>query len=83
VSLEPPYTEPLPRRTIQDGTDWSNALAGALAGVQLGAHDRIVLHWLTSWDNPIVATIASLIRRARIAAIAGAGMQRGRTQGRR
>lgn len=59
-----------PRWITQNRTDRADALAGALAGVRLGAHDRLVLHWLTGWDNPTVATIVSLIRRARLVAMA-------------
>jgi hypothetical protein len=39
-------------------------LAGALAGIELGAHDRRVLDWLAGWDTATVLAVASWIRRA-------------------
>ena len=44
------------------------ALLGALDGVQLGAYDQRILHWLTGWDVPPVAAVVSLLWRARHAA---------------
>jgi hypothetical protein len=72
LSLEPPYTVALPRWIVHNRGDRADALAGALSGVRLGAYDRVVLHWLTGWDNATVATIVSLIRRARLVAISRA-----------
>jgi hypothetical protein len=69
LSLDPPYTVAPPRWITQNRIDRADALAGALSGVRLGAYDRVVLHWLTGWDNPTVATIVSLIRRARLVAV--------------
>ena len=43
------------------------ALADALEGVALGAHDRRILDWLAGWEPSTVATVASLVRRARAA----------------
>jgi len=40
-------------------------LADALAGLELGAWDRRILHWLADWDTCTVLTIASWITRAR------------------
>jgi hypothetical protein len=40
-------------------------LAAALAGLELGAWDRRILHWLAGWDTSTVLTIASWITRAR------------------
>jgi hypothetical protein len=40
-------------------------LLDALAGVELGAWDESILEWLAGWDWPTVATVASLIKRAR------------------
>nr|MDT0667362.1 hypothetical protein [Micromonospora sp. DSM 115978] len=37
-----------------------------LAGVPLGAHDERIIHWLTMWESSTVATVASLIHRARL-----------------
>lgn len=47
------------------------ALARALGGVHLGSYDRQIINWLADWDNPTVATIASLLTRARAAEIKG------------
>ena len=40
-------------------------LAAALAGLEPGAWDRRILHWLAGWDTSTVLTIASSITRAR------------------
>lgn len=42
-------------------------LAEALDGIELGADDRRILQWLSGWEPSTVATIASLIVRARAA----------------
>lgn len=47
-------------------------LAGALAGIELGAWDRQIVQWLAGWDTCTVLTVASLIARAR-ARPAGSG----------
>jgi hypothetical protein len=44
------------------------ALLAALDGVQLGAYDQRILHWLAGWDVPVVAAVVSLLWRARHAA---------------
>ncbi len=69
-SVFPPYTEQRDRWGFDTRTDRAAALAHALAGVPLGAYDTRILTWLAGWDNPTVATVVSLIRRARIAAAA-------------
>lgn len=43
------------------------ALTDALAGVELGAHDRRILEWLTRWGDSTVGTLVSLLLRARAA----------------
>jgi hypothetical protein len=45
-------------------------LLEALAGVELGAWDRRIIAWLAGWTASEVRTIASLIQRARAAAVA-------------
>src|SRR5262245_57676163 len=45
--------------------DREPALRRALAGVALGAFDERTVAWLAGWDTPTVATLASLIHRAR------------------
>jgi hypothetical protein len=44
------------------------ALLVALAGVELGAYDRRIVHWLAGWDMPTAAVVVSLLWRARHAA---------------
>ncbi len=44
------------------------ALEAALVGVELGAYDRRILHWLSWLDVAIAATVVSLLWRARDAA---------------
>lgn len=41
------------------------ALLEALDGVEIGEHDMVILKWIADWDMSTVATIASLIYRAR------------------
>ena len=71
VTPQPP---PVPRRPIQTAprgylpaTGRAQILAGALAGLELGAWDRRTLHWLAGWDTSTVLTIASWITRTRAA----------------
>ena len=40
-------------------------LEDALAGVELGAHDRRILAWMAGWDASTVLTVASWVTRAR------------------
>jgi hypothetical protein len=47
--------------------DWPTALHAPLAGIELGAYDERILAWIAGWDTPTVATIASLLLRARAA----------------
>ena len=42
-------------------------LAGVLDGVELGAHDRRVVRWLTELDTSTLVTVASWIARSRAA----------------
>ncbi|MEU5607976.1 hypothetical protein AB0H03_04330 [Streptomyces sparsogenes] len=51
--------------TALDSADFPAALAEAFAGVELGAYDRRIIDWLANWDAPTVATLASLVIRAR------------------
>jgi hypothetical protein len=44
------------------------ALLAALEGVELGAYDERLVHWLTGWDVPVIAGVISLVWRARHAA---------------
>lgn len=49
------------------------ALLAALAGVQLGAYDRRIVDWLARGEVSTVATVVSLIFRARDAGQAAPG----------
>jgi len=44
------------------------ALRAALHGAPLGAYDERILHWVAGWEVPTVATVVSLLWRARQAA---------------
>lgn len=41
------------------------ALDAVFSGVELGAYDRRIIAWLAGWDTPTVATLCSLVMRAR------------------
>jgi hypothetical protein len=41
------------------------ALLAALDGVELGAYDERIVHWLAEWDVPVLAGVVSLLWRAR------------------
>jgi hypothetical protein len=70
VSVYPPYTKRRGPWVFDTRTDRLDALAHALAGVDLGNYDLRILDWLAVWDNATVATVVSLIHRARHAAVA-------------
>ena len=62
----------MPREPIQTAprgylpaTGRAQILASALAGLELGAWDRRILHWLAGRDTSTVLTIASWITRTR------------------
>jgi hypothetical protein len=59
-----PFEAP-PWSALSGPEDCRAALAEAFAGVELGAYDRRVIEWLAGWDCPTVATVASLVIRAR------------------
>ena len=44
-----------------------------LAGLELGGYDELIVQWLADWDIPTVATVASLLHRARAAGPLPAG----------
>jgi len=67
-----PAQPPVPRGPIKTAprghvpaTRRAQILAGTLAGLELGAWDRRILHWLADQDTCTVLTIASWITRAR------------------
>ncbi|MFK0297273.1 hypothetical protein ACIQU6_43330 [Streptomyces sp. NPDC090442] len=57
--------EAAPWSALSGTEEYRAALAEAFAGVELGAHDRLIIEWLAGWDSPTVATLASLVIRAR------------------
>lgn len=64
------YGRPLlgPIETEPRGVDLVEAAAmldTAVHGLVLGAYDRRIVAWLGSWDQPTIATVASLLARAR------------------
>ncbi len=69
VTPQPPPVPREPIRTAPRGflpaTGRAQILAGALAGLELGAWDRRILHSLAGWDTSTALTIASWITRAR------------------
>jgi hypothetical protein len=64
---QPPSVPRGPIQTAPRGclpaTGRAQILAGALAGLELGAWDRRILHWLAGWDTSTALTIASWITR--------------------
>jgi hypothetical protein len=40
-------------------------LEDALAGIEMGGHDRRIVEWMAGWDTSTVLTVASWIVRAR------------------
>jgi hypothetical protein len=72
LSVYPPYSARRGPWVFDTRDDRRDALAHALIGVELGTHDRRILDWLALWDNPTVATVVSLLHRARIAGRGGA-----------
>ena len=49
------FSRPVLERVLED----------ALAGMELGAHDRRILAWMAGWDASTVLTVASWVTRAR------------------
>ncbi len=69
VSVHPPFLSyPGGQYRHEDPEQRRAALLAALHGVQLGAYDQRILRWLAGWDVPTVATVVSLLWRARDAA---------------
>jgi hypothetical protein len=56
--------EAAPRGFVPEG-ERAEILAGALAGIELGAWDRRIAAWMANWDTCTVLTVASWIGRAR------------------
>ncbi len=54
----------------EDPKERRAALLAALDGVQLGAYDERIVRWLAGWEVPTVATVVSLLWRARHTAAA-------------
>ena len=65
-ALLPPLAGPLnDRPRVSDPADARAMLAAAVLGMDLGQYDRRIVAWLSGWDQPTVAAIASIIHRAR------------------
>lgn len=77
ASVFPPYDTRRDRWRLDDREDRTAALVHALAGVELGVHDARVVAWLAGWDNPTVATVCSLIHRARLTTEPPSGLNPG------
>ena len=60
-----------PPRGFMPQAEQAQILADVLAGIELGAWDRQIVQWLPGLDACTVLTVASLIARARAAAVAG------------
>ncbi|MGH3686947.1 MAG: hypothetical protein ACRDRU_24775 [Pseudonocardiaceae bacterium] len=74
VSVHAPFvTYPSGQYQHERPEERQKALLAALSGVELGAYDRRILHWLAGWDVPTAATMVSLLWRARHAATPGRG----------
>jgi uncharacterized iron-regulated membrane protein len=69
VSVHAPFISyPSGRYRHENAEERRAALLAALHGVQLGAYDERIVRWLAGWDMPVVATVVSLLWRARHAA---------------
>lgn len=64
--VRPPAPRDLPARGAML-VEHERAIRAALAGVELGAYDERMIGWLSRWDVPTVATVVSLLGRARAA----------------
>jgi hypothetical protein len=66
VSVHAPYiTYPDGKYRYEDPVERRTALLKPLHGVQLGAYDQHILHWLTGWEVSTAATMVSLLWRVR------------------
>jgi hypothetical protein len=69
VSVHAPFLSyPGGQYRHEDTHERKTALQATLDGVQLGAYDERILHWLAGWEIPTVATVVSLLWRVRQAA---------------
>lgn len=67
VPTGPIEADPMTGRTYLPRADRLALLREVLDDVQLGAYDQRMLEWVASWDGSTALTIASWIRRARLA----------------
>lgn len=58
-----PLPGPLDEAPYVRLSDAEAMLRAAVAGIELGAYDEVILDWMLTWDQPTLATIASIIRR--------------------
>jgi hypothetical protein len=69
VSVHAPFISyPDGQYRHEDPEERRAALRAALDGMQLGVYDGRILRWLAGWEVPTVATVVSLLWRARHAA---------------
>lgn len=64
---EPNEGEPIWLRPYPSEKDHRAMLGSVFAGVDTGAYDERILDWLAGSDSPTVATVVSLVVRARAA----------------
>jgi hypothetical protein len=62
------YVEGGPDSGLSIGNANLADLEAATSGLALGAYDRRILIWMSSWEPAVVAVVCGLIRRARQAA---------------
>jgi hypothetical protein len=73
VSVFAPFVSyPAGRYRPEDAAERRAALMAALGWVELGAYDQRIVRWLLDCEVPVVATVISLLWRARHAAAAQA-----------
>ncbi|MGB6163440.1 MAG: hypothetical protein WCF33_07245 [Pseudonocardiaceae bacterium] len=66
VSVHTPFVSYPDGRYRHEPTEERRAaLLAALDGVELGAYDERIVHWLARWDVSVVAGVVSLLWRAR------------------
>ncbi len=54
-----------PWSAADNDAEAKDMLAAAVDGLDLGAYDKRILDWVGKWDVPTIATLASIIHRAR------------------
>lgn len=60
-----PLPGPIDEAPWPPETEARAMLTTAVEGLPLGDYDRRILAWVEGWDSPTIATLASIIGRAR------------------